>query len=83
MLGTGIIQRDRINDERYPAYHRLDLRIDERKHYERFNIVSYFTLLNAYNRKNIFAYYWDEDEQKTGRINQWSILPVGGFEIEF
>jgi len=82
-LGTGVIQRDRINDERYPAYHRLDLRIDERKQYERFNLVSYFTLLNAYNRKNIFAYYWDEDEQKAGRINQWTIIPVGGFEIEF
>ncbi|MBW2256475.1 MAG: TonB-dependent receptor, partial [Deltaproteobacteria bacterium] len=73
-LGTGIIQRDRINEERYPAYHRLDLRFDHRQHYERFNLVSYFTLLNAYNRKNIFAYYWDADERQPDRIDQWTIL---------
>ncbi|MFC1526369.1 TonB-dependent receptor plug domain-containing protein, partial [Candidatus Latescibacterota bacterium] len=82
-LGTGIIQRDRINEERYPAYHRLDLRFDHREHYERFNLVSYLTLLNAYNRKNIASRYWDEDEQTTGRVNQWTFIPVGGFELEF
>ena len=82
-LGTGIVQRDRINAERFPPYHRLDLRVDERRQYKRFNLVSYFTLLNAYNRKNIAAYYWDEDEQQPGRIDQWTFIPVGGFELEF
>lgn len=82
-MGTGIVQRDRINAERFPPYHRLDLRVDERRQYKRFNLVSYFTLLNAYNRKNIAAYYWDEDEQKPGRIDQWTFIPVGGFELEF
>ena len=82
-LGIGIIQRDAVNDKRYPAYHRLDLRFDHRKHYERFNIVSFFTLLNAYNRANIFSYYWDESDNEQGRIDQWSFIPVGGFELEF
>ena len=52
--GVGIIQRDRINSERYSAYHRLDVRFDHRKQYENFNIVSFFTVLNAYNRANLF-----------------------------
>ena len=82
-LGAGIVDAGRINAERYPAYHRLDLRFDHREHYERFNLVSYFTLLNAYNRRNIATYYWDEDEARTRRIDQWTILPVGGFELEF
>jgi TonB-dependent receptor-like protein/carboxypeptidase-like protein len=82
-LGTGVVDIARVNAERHPAYHRLDLRFDHRQHYERFNLVSYFSLLNAYNRKNLFALYWDEDEQTTGRINQWTIMPVGGFELEF
>ena len=81
--GTGIIHRDRINEERYPPYHRLDLRFDHREHYERFNLVSYLSLLNTYNRKNIAAYYWDEDLPGRDRINQWTFLPVGGFELEF
>ncbi len=82
-LGQAIIQRDRINAERYPAYHRLDVRFDYRKHFENFNLVSFFTVLNAYNRANIFMYRWDSDESRVKRINQWSILPVGGFELEF
>ena len=83
IISSGIIQRDRINEERYPSYHRLDLRFDHREHYERFNLVSFLTLLNTYNRKNIALYYWDEDEDRTGRVNQWTFIPVGGFELEF
>ena len=82
-LGTGVIDRQRVNDERLPAYHRLDLRFDHRAHYERFNLVSFFTLLNAYNRANLFTYYWDKSDQRVGRIDQWTFLPVGGFELEF
>jgi hypothetical protein len=82
-FNNGIIQKDRLNSERYSAYHRLDLRFDHRKHYQNFNIVSFFSLLNAYNRANIFSYYWEEDEDRVGRIDQWSILPIGGFEVEF
>jgi len=82
-LNTGIIQRDQVNARRLPSYHRLDLRFDHRKHYERFNLVSFFSLLNAYNRSNIFTYYWNESDRQKDRINQWSILPVGGFELEF
>ena len=82
-LGTGIIDRDRVNQVRYTPYHRLDVRVDYRKHYENFNLVSFFTLLNAYNRANIFTYYWDEDEERVDRIDQWAFLPVGGFELEF
>ena len=81
--GTGIVQRDRINELRLPPYHRLDLRFDHRRYFERFNIVSFFTLLNAYNRANLFTYYWDESDHRQGRINQWSRIPVGGFELEF
>ena len=82
-LGTGIINRDRINAERLPPYHRLDLRFDYRKQYDRFNLVSFFTVLNTYNRANIFTFFWDEDEGRVDRIDQWSLLPVGGFEFEF
>ena len=82
-FNTGLIQLEQINSARYPAYHRLDLRFDYRKHYRNFNIVSFFSLLNAYNRANIFSYYWEEDENRVGRIDQWSILPIGGFELEF
>ena len=72
-----------MNSRRYPPYHRLDLQLDYRKHYERLNLVSFLALLNAYNRANLAAYYWDKSDNRRGRIDQWSRIPVGGFELEF
>jgi hypothetical protein len=83
LLNKGVIRRDQVNAKRYPPYHRLDLQLDYRKHYERFNLVSFFALLNAYNRANIATYYWDKSDHQRGRIDQWSRIPVGGFELEF
>ncbi|MDP6016803.1 MAG: TonB-dependent receptor [Candidatus Latescibacteria bacterium] len=82
-LGTGIIDSGRVNSERHAVYHRLDLRVDHRKYFSRFNLVSVFSLLNAYNRANVFAYYWDDDSETVERIDQWAFLPIGGFELEF
>ena len=81
--GTGIVQRERINALRLPSYHRLDLRVDHRRHFDRFNLVSFFTLLNAYDRANLYHYYWHSGDNRTGRVYQWSRIPVGGFELEF
>jgi hypothetical protein len=83
LLGTGVVRPDQVNARRLPPYHRLDLRLDHRQHYRAFNVVSFFSLLNAYNRANLFTYYWDQDQERVGRIDQWSIIPVGGFELEF
>ena len=82
-LNTGIIDAARVNTERYEAYHRLDLRFDYRRHYANYNLVSFFSLLNTYNRANIFNYYWDNEDREVDRIDQWKLLPIGGFELEF
>jgi hypothetical protein len=82
-LHTGVIRPELVNSQRYPAYHRLDLEFDYRWHYEHLNLVSYCSLLNSYNRSNIYAYYWDKDRNAMGRVNQWSLLPIVGLEVEF
>ena len=64
-------------------YHRLDLRFDSRRHYRNVTLVSFFTVLNVYNRDNVFHYYWDADDNRPRRATQWGFLPVGGFELEF
>ena len=68
------MQGHRINALRLPPYHRLDLR---------FNLVSFFTVLNVYDRANLYHRFWDSDDNRTGRVYQWSRIPVGGFELEF
>ena len=81
--GAGVVRRERINAERHTAYHRLDLRFDHRRHYRSVTLVSFFSVLNVYNRDNVFHYYWDADDNRSRRATQWGLLPVGGFELEF
>ena len=80
---TGIVDPALVNSERYQAYHRLDLRFDYRRHFTNYNLVTFFSLLNSYNRANIFAIYWDNEDREVDRLDQWTILPIGGFELEF
>ncbi|MBN2104333.1 TonB-dependent receptor [bacterium] len=71
-----------FNTLRYPAYHRLDLRIDQRYMFKKWNMVTYFDIMNIYGRDNIWAYrYCSDGKKKT--ILQWQIFPVGGITVEF
>ena len=81
--GDGRIDLNQINALGYPPYHRLDLRMDRRFHFNKWNLVVYFDLQNAYNRGNIYGYIWDSEKEKVITVYQWRIMPVGGFSIEF
>jgi outer membrane receptor protein involved in Fe transport len=71
-----------VNDHRYPAYHRLDIRVDKRFMFNGWNIVMYIDLMNVYNRKNIWEYSYQGDGD-VETLNQFSFLPVGGITVEF
>ena len=81
--GAGVVRRDRVNAERLAAYHRLDVRFDHRRHFRRVTLVSFFSVLNAYNRRNVFRRYWDAEAERPRPLRQWGLLPVGGLELEF
>ena len=81
--GVGVVRRDRVNAERLAAYHRLDVRFDHRRHFRRVTLVSFFSVLNAYNRRNVFRRYWDAEAERPRPLRQWGLLPVGGLELEF
>ena len=82
-LNRAVLDGDRINEARYPDYHSLNLRCDRRFHFSGSNLVFYFSVWNAYNRKNIATYFWNEIEKKEDIIYQWSLLPIFGLEYEF
>ena len=82
-INSGVIDQTRINKERNPAYHTLNVRFDRRFNFNRSSLVTYLNLYNAYNRKNIAGYYWNEIKNKKDVMYQWSLIPVGGFEYEF
>ncbi len=83
LANTGIYDQNRINKERLPPIHFLNLRMDKRFYFRRSNLILYLTVWNAYNRKNVISYYWNTIEQRPGQAELWGILPCFGLEFEF
>lgn len=82
-LDRGVLDGRRINAERLPPYHCLNLRFDKRFNFSGSDMVVYLSVWNVYNRKNVAQYFWNEVKNEQGTIYQWGILPVFGIEYEF
>lgn len=82
-INRGVLDENRINGERLPAYHSLNIRFDRRFYNRGSNLVFYLSVWNAYNRKNIASYFWNQVENKQDQLNQWTMLPIFGLEYEF
>ncbi|MCD4797141.1 MAG: TonB-dependent receptor [Candidatus Cloacimonetes bacterium] len=82
-INVGILDDNRINDERYPDYHSLNIRFDRRFYFNRTNLVLYISVWNVYSQKNVATYYWNQFENEQDTIYQWGILPIFGVEYEF
>ncbi|MGB6066282.1 MAG: TonB-dependent receptor, partial [Desulfomonilaceae bacterium] len=82
-LDRGVLDGNRVNADRYPAYHSLNVRFDKRFNFSGSDLVFYLSAWNVYNRKNVAQYFWNEVKNEQGTIYQWGILPVFGVEYEF
>ncbi len=78
-----VLDASRINAERHPEYHSLNVRVDRRFHFDRSALVVYISVWNAYNRQNIAGYIWDDANKRTKTTYQWGLLPIFGVEWEF
>ncbi|MBN2365968.1 MAG: TonB-dependent receptor [Calditrichaeota bacterium] len=78
-----ILDTNNINQERYPDYHSLNVRFDRRFQFNRTNLIFYMSIWNAYNRKNISTYYWNQDKNQPDTVYQFGLLPIFGLEYEF
>ena len=78
-----MIEYRAYNEFRTPIYHNLFLRYEKRKKMNHGNLIYYIELWNAYNRKNIETYFWSRENQSILETEYFSLIPVGGFEIEF
>ncbi len=81
--GYEMLNTDKINTERMPDYHSLNIRFDKRFNFEKSSVVLYLSIWNLYGRENITEYYWDEVNQKKEHSTGWGMLPVLGVEWEF
>lgn len=79
----GVLDVNHINGERLSDYHSLNLRVDRRFHYSGSNLIFYLSVWNAYGRKNLDNYVWNEVSNQKEENTQWGTLPVFGLEYEF
>ncbi|MGE5797689.1 MAG: TonB-dependent receptor [Ignavibacteria bacterium] len=81
--GVEIWDLNRINSERLPDYHSMNIRIDKRFYFSSSSLLVYFSVWNVYGRKNVAFYYWNEVTNEIDTQEQWGTLPVLGLEYEF
>jgi len=81
-LNMGIYDLGKINAERMPDYHSLNLRVDRRFHFQNSSVVAYMSIWNLYNRKNDAIYVWNRVKKEVRTLYQWRLLPIIGIEYE-
>ena len=73
------------NAERYPLFQRLDLSVSRAGTWRGMTLVPFFSLVNAYNARNVFIYTFDYTRSPPTReaSSQFPLLPSLGLTIGF
>ncbi len=82
-LHRGVYDRSRINTNRLPDYHSMNVRADRRFHFDASTLIVYLSVWNIYGRENISHYGWNGIENKREPEKMWGTFPVLGIEYEF
>lgn len=69
--------------QRHPDYSRLDVKIDFRQDFSGFSIISFLTVENLLNTKNVQEQLYNPRNDNIQEVYQLGVFPVGGFKIEF
>jgi hypothetical protein len=82
-IHKGVFNASQINAARLPDFHSLNLRVDRRFYFQSTTLTVYLSIWNAYGRRNIAAYTWNDVEDKIAEETMWGTLPVFGIKYEF
>jgi len=82
-VNKGVFNDSKINGERLPDFHSLNIRADRRFHFSKSTLIVYLSVWNAYARNNIATYTWNEIDNKRDEETMWGLLPIFGIEYEF
>lgn len=75
--------RARTNAATYPAYHRLDARVERVFRWGGTTLTAFGEVDNLYDRDNVYVYDWSRALKQGQPILQWGITPVAGARIVF
>jgi hypothetical protein len=73
------------NSSRYPFFQRLDLSVSRAGEWRGMKLTPYFSIVNAYNAKNVFTYTFDYTRNPPTRqaSSQFPFLPSIGLTVDF
>lgn len=71
----------RINTLRFPAYHRLDLRLDKSFVFKKWTLDAYIDIQNVYNRRNVYYKFWNDGAEHT--VYYLPLVPFIGIQAGF
>jgi len=71
------------NSARYPAYQRLDVRLDKLFRFEDWSLRLYIDCLNITNHVNVIRYTWNNDYTERFTKKTFGFLPLFGGEASF
>lgn len=83
---TALVPDDLRNRElgaRYPAHHRLDLRLSHSRSFWKADWLFYLDVINVYNRKNVQVYDYNNDFSEKKPIYGIPLVPTLGFSVRF
>jgi hypothetical protein len=79
----GVFDAVRVNGARLPDFHSLNIRVDKKYYFASTTLTVYLSIWNAYGRRNISSYTWNEVKDKVMEEEMWGMLPVFGIKYEF
>ncbi len=71
-----------VNNRRYPAYSRWDIRVDNKHYFTHSSLVFYLEVQNVLDEPNVASYSYAEDGERD-TIYQFRFFFVGGVRFEF
>lgn len=69
--------------ERRPHYSRLDIKIDFRHDFDGLSIISFVSIENVLNTKNLQGQMYNAQRDRIQDVYQLGIFPIGGVKVEF
>ncbi|TPV95201.1 MAG: energy transducer TonB, partial [Myxococcales bacterium FL481] len=70
-------------NERVPAFHQLDVRVDKTWTWKLTRLTAYVDVTNAYNKKNAEFFEYSFDYRQRAPVNGLPIFPSFGLKLEF
>jgi outer membrane receptor protein involved in Fe transport len=83
VYGFGVYDLNKINSERVPDYFSTSIRVDKRFHFNDFNLITYISIWNFFDRENVSIHGWSESYSIEVDYKLMSSVPVIGVEMEF